>query len=172
MLQHRGVITVTAHPPQQAQPRAHLCAEAGVAPQLADIYQRNRTSLPLESLGLRKQHDYLAPTVRGGVRLLRRANDLVQDAKSEANNVLRVLADLPIVPGDLEYSHSAQPSPSDPRNPTSILQLDSIGVYFRDTTHLAAAYAVLRGARIPECHFAVFDGDWWSANRRPGWQQL
>ena len=71
MLEHRRILANAKDAPQQAQLGPHLRPQAGMATQLAHVYQRNHQLLPLEFVNLREQHGHPTPAVRGSVRLLR-----------------------------------------------------------------------------------------------------
>jgi hypothetical protein len=71
----------------------------------------------------------------GSIRLLRRANDSNQDQESEEPDVRRVLGYFPIMPRGFGEGSEGVPHQSNSRNFTPVLELDSVGLHFRNQHH-------------------------------------
>lgn len=114
VLQHRRVVTNAKDIAKQAQSRPYLGPQARMATQLAHVHQRDHFVLPLEPIDLREQHDYPAPAVRRGIRLLCRSDDFGKDTEPQADHVRRVFPDFPAMSRGSEHCHPAKPGQGDP----------------------------------------------------------
>ena len=89
---------------------------------------------------MREQHGHPATPVRGGLRLLRGADDFGQAKGTQAKHVRRVHSHLPALLRGSAYSHRGGSHQGDSRNLAALPELDPSGVHLRDTTEWPEPY--------------------------------
>jgi hypothetical protein len=139
-----------------------------MASQLAHFHQRDHIFLSYELVHLRKQYVNTTTTVRRGVRLFGRCNDLDKDEELKDHNVCGILVNILSLLRCTQHCQSSKLDQSYSGDIATFLQLDSVRLYFRDSNYWHTTHALSRDARVPEHYPEMFDGDWWSENRGLG----